>query len=359
MGRRGDPPEGPPEGPPGGEDEYGSVVFDESFVNAARVQEFSAVERMGDHARAVRSLPAQSRRAPRRILLLVLLVALAFGTAVYLGVRQPYQPAVSRPGETLRTTLVPLAPHGIVAGGTPEQVLDHGQAAQYRTGAAGIALPAVRRTDHFTEDQVTTALATVKDYLVASSVDPDVLTGGQVRAVRALLNPDQLDQFDRSMSAPAADGRHAATGWLVRFDPAEVELAAGGVRVSGALLVTERDAGALEVTADHTFAYALRPAAAAGPVGERASLYTVRRELHFRLDRDDLRRHRLTVLTSYVQAGPQDCAEDTAAVLHPLLAGRRATSTGPADTDPYASGPAGAALCGALADRSGPSPAAP
>ncbi|TXS55121.1 hypothetical protein [Streptomyces sp. t39] len=359
MGRRGDPPEGPPEGPPGGEDEYASVVFDESFVNAARVQEFSAVERMGDHAPAVRSLPSRGGHGPRRILLLLVLVALAFGTAVYLGVRQPYQPSASRPAETLRMTLVPLAPRGTVPGGTPEQVFEEGPAAQYRTGASGIALPAVRRTDHFTEDQVTTALATVKDYLVASSVDPDVLTGGEVRGVRALLHPDQLAQFDRSMATPAADGRHAATGWLVRFDPAKVELAATGVRVSGALLVTEQDAGALEVTADHTFAYALRPAAAAGPVEERASLYTVRRELHFRLDRDDLRHHRLTVLTSHAQAGPQDCAEDTAAVLHPLLAGRRATSTGPAGTDPYAPGPARAALCGSLADRPGPSPAAP
>lgn len=359
MGRRGDPPdEGPSEGPPGGEDEYGSVVFDESFVSAARVQEYSAVERMGDHARAVRSLPARGRRGPRRILLLVLLLVLAFGTAVYLGVRRPYQPAASRPGDTLRMTLVPLAPRGTVPGGTPEQVFEDGPAAGYRAGAAGIALPAVRRTDHFTEDQVTTALATVKDYLVASSVDPDVLTGGEARAVRALLHPDQLDQFDRSMAAPAADGRHAATGWLVRFDPAEVELAAGEVRVSGALLVTERDAGWLEVTSDHTFAYALRPPAA-GPAEERASLYTVRRELRFRLDRDDLRQHRLTVLTSSAQAGPQDCAEETAAVLHPLLAGRRATSAGPADTDPYAPGPARAALCGALAGRSLPSPAGP
>ncbi|QNP63266.1 hypothetical protein [Streptomyces genisteinicus] len=357
MGRRGDPPEGPPEGPPGGEDEYGSVVFDESFVSAARVQEFSAVERMGDHAPAVRSLPSRGGRAPRRILLLVVLVALAFGTSVYLGVRQPHRAAVSRPDATLRMSLVPLAPHGTVPGGTAGEVLGQGPAAQYRTGAAGIALPAVRRTEHFTEDQVTTALATVKDYLVASSIDPDVLTGGEPRAVRALLHADQLDQFDRSMAAPAADGRHAVTGWLVRFDPAKVELADSGVRVSGALLVTEQNAGALEVTADHTFAYALRPAAAAGPVDDRASLYTVRRELHFRLDRDDLRRHRLTVLTSHAQAGPQDCAEETAAELHPLLAGRRATTEGPADTDPYAPGPARAALCGALADRSLPSPA--
>ena len=36
--------------PGGGEDEYRSVVFDESFVRAARLQEFSAQERMDDHA---------------------------------------------------------------------------------------------------------------------------------------------------------------------------------------------------------------------------------------------------------------------------------------------------------------------
>lgn len=69
MAVPGDPPDGTPEGIGGGEDEfrpdeYRSVVFDEDFVRAARLQEFSAEERMGEHARAVRSRSMWSSGAP-------------------------------------------------------------------------------------------------------------------------------------------------------------------------------------------------------------------------------------------------------------------------------------------------------
>ena len=49
MGGPGEPPEGTPEGPSGAEDEYRSIVFDESFVRAAPLQEYSARERITDH----------------------------------------------------------------------------------------------------------------------------------------------------------------------------------------------------------------------------------------------------------------------------------------------------------------------
>ncbi|CAM5699341.1 hypothetical protein SVIOM74S_00514 [Streptomyces violarus] len=38
--------------------------------------------------------------------------------------------------------------------------------------------------------------------------------------------------------------------------------------------------------------------------GAEASLFAVRRELHFRFDRDDLRLHQAQLVVSYVQAGP-------------------------------------------------------
>ncbi|MEU0395966.1 hypothetical protein ABZ208_24890 [Streptomyces sp. NPDC006208] len=381
MAGRGEPPEGTPEGlPGGGEDEYRSVVFDESFVRAARMQEYSAMERMGEHAPAVRSLPAWSGwRASKSILLLVLVIVIAFGTAIYLGFRHPYQPGRSTAADPMRITLIPLAPRGPVPGGTPEALFSRSPAAHFRTGAAGIALPAVRRTAHFSEGQVMTALTTVKDYLVESSLDPDVLTGGAVRPVRVLLAPDQLPQFDRSVATPTADGRHSATGWLVRFDAAKVALADPEVRVRGTLQVTETGSDVLEVTSDHTFVYALSPAAtgdsqadgaggqrvevsgprsqeASGPRAADASLFTVRRELHFRFDREDLRLHRLELLVSYLQAGPQSCSSDASDALQPLLAGERAGPDGPAGTDPYAIGPATPALCGALSPDAQPSP---
>ncbi|WP_346100077.1 hypothetical protein [Streptomyces olivaceiscleroticus] len=412
----GDPPEGTPEGAPGGgEDEYRSVVFDESFVRAARLQEFSAQERMGDHAPAVRSRHAWSRfGGSRQALILVLLIALAFGTAIYMGVRHPYRPPNPSPAPPLRSTVIPLAPVGTVPGGRPGDLFERSPAAGFRTGAEGVNLPVVRRTGEFSENQVMTALTTAKEYVVRSSLDPDTLAGGPARGVRLLLDTSQLDQFDRSLERPSADGRHAATGWLVRFDPSQVRLADPHVRVEGTLAAEPAAGGnALEITADYTFVYAVRPAddrsaggpgntapAASGtatsgtatapsgsgraaPVadarpmggvtahegkahaethavarerGDGASLFTVRRELHFRFDRDDLRDRRLELQSSYLQAGPMSCNSGPESALRPLLAGERAGNGRPQGTDPYAHGSTNASLCGVMAPSAEPSP---
>ncbi|GGQ44101.1 SCO2583 family membrane protein [Streptomyces flaveolus] len=353
MAGLGDPPGGAPEGAPGGgEDEYRSVVFDESFVRAARLQEFSAQERITDHAPAVRRRPPLRRGLSRQVLILFVLIALAFGTAIYMGVRHPYQsPAARQPSEQVRMTVVPLAPRGEVPGaGDPAYLYAHSPAAHFAAGAEGVPLPGARRTAHFSDDQVLNALTTAKNYIVRSALDPDVLDGGDVRSVRVLLDPEQLGQFDDSFAHPAADGRHVPTGWLVRFDPSRAELAGDEIKVRGSLTVVESDASTLEVTADHTLVYALRPA---GDARAEASLFTVRRELHFRFDRDDLRLHQTQLVASSVQAGPLSCAEDSANHLRPLLAGQTAKAGGPAGTDPYTTGSA-PAVCGTLATGAQP-----
>ncbi|MEU1162621.1 hypothetical protein ABZ372_18680, partial [Streptomyces sp. NPDC005921] len=89
------------------------------------------------------------------------------------------------------------------------------------------------------------------------------------------------------------------------------------------------------------------------PAGSEVSLFTVRRELTFRFDRDDLRLHQTQLVVSYVQAGPLSCAEDSANHLHPLLAGETARAGGPAGTNPYATDSA-TALCGTLAAAAEP-----
>lgn len=349
MGGPGDPPEGTPEGGPGGaEDEYRSVVFDESFVRAARLQEYSAQERMADHAPAVRRRPSLHRGLRRQLLVLVVLIAVAFGTAVYLSVRNPYGSLQTRSSaEPLRMTLIPLAPTSQVPGAAEAETLyAHSPAAQFDVGAEGISLPAVRGTAHFSDSQVVSALTTAKDYIVRSSLYPEVLTGRQDDPARTLVDADQLAQFDQSFDHPVADGRHAPTGWVVRLDPAQAQLADDRIRVQGDLQAVETDADALEVTADHTIVYALRPAGA--PAGALVSLFTVRRQLTFRFTRDDLRTHQVQLVTSYVQAGPLACAEDSTTYMRPLLAGQTARSGGPAGTDPFATD-SPAALCGTLA----------
>jgi hypothetical protein len=356
MAAAAEPPEGiPPEG--GGRDrdeEYRSVVFDESFVNAARLQELSADERLqGEHTPAVRSRP--KRGLNRQLLVMAVLIVLAFATAVVMGVRTgevTASSAAARRTEALRTTVIPLAPAGAVGGArTVAEAYRHSPAASFRTGAAGISVPkGASATQHYTQGQVIEALRIAADYLVSSSLDPAVLAGGPATAVRRLVDEGQWRQFDASMNNPRPDGRHAATGWVVRFDPREAGLAdpRHPARVNGTLRVEERG-GTLEVTSDHVFAYALR----APRTGSLVSLLSVRRELHFRIDPADLRGHRAELLTSTVQAGPLDCATESADRLHPLLAGARASGRGPAQgTDPYAPD-ASTTLCGTLAEHAG------
>ncbi|MBC9716274.1 hypothetical protein H9Y04_27430 [Streptomyces sp. TRM66268-LWL] len=359
MAGPGDPPEGTPEGVPGGsEEEFRSVVFDESFIRAARLQENSARERITDHAPAVRKRvvtphAAAHRRLSLQALVMIVLIAVAFAVAIYMGVRQPYSQPESRPADPLRMTVIPLSPQGPVPGGkSAAELFENSPAAEFGAGASGMPFPAVYRTAHFSADQVRSALDVAKNYLVASSLDPAVLTGAEIRPVRRLIDPDQLQQFDAGLDRPAADGRHAPSGWLVRFDPAKVALAGDEVRVNGTLKAAETSADTLEVTSHHTFVYALRPVAGDD---SRVSLFTVRRELHFRFDKDNLRVGQVELTLSYLQAGPLSCGADSADRLRPLLAGQSAASGGPAGTDPYATG-GPTALCGALAASAQPTP---
>lgn len=373
MSGPGDPPEGTPNGgaPGGGEDEYRSVVFDESFVRAARLQEFSADERLGEHhSPAVKTRHAWMRLGgSRQAVLLVLLIILAFGTAVYMGVRHPYKTPEQVRAQPLRSSVVPLAPPGEVPGATPQDLFAHSPAADYRIGAAGVNLPPVARTEHFSDGQIVSALTIAKDYIVRSSLDPATLTGGSVRPVRLLLDTGQLDQFDRSMARPDDNGRYAATGWLVRFDPEQTRLADPNVRVNGTLSASELSPDALDITADYTFVYAVRPAPGApqNPAGAEvgkatpgaASLVTVRREMRFRIARDDLGDRRLEVLQSSLQAGPLACSSQPADALRPLFAGQHAGDDRPAGTDPYARDRANPSLCGELAPSAQPKPSRP
>ncbi|MEU3460184.1 hypothetical protein ABZ721_09515 [Streptomyces sp. NPDC006733] len=359
MAGPGDPPEGAPEGVPGGgEDEYRSVVFDESFVRAARIQEYSARERLEGTSRAVRvrhMWPVAG--APRQVLVLVVLIAVAFGTAIYLGIRHPYSSSAPTAVEPLRSTLIRLVPPGPVPAVNATAPYANDPAARYRAGAGGVPLPTARRVGDFTEGQVMQALGITQEYLVASGLDPEALTGGGVRAVRDLVDPGQVDQFDRSLSAPADDGLHAATGWLVRLDPAVVRLADQNVRVAGTVTVAQVSDDRLEVVADHTFVYAVQSAAGTGPAPGATSLFTVRREMRFRFDRDDLRDHHMELVEADIAAGPLSCAAGDADYFRPLLAGQ--APQGPTAADPHDRERPAGAVCAALKNGAAGSPATP
>ncbi|WP_328913521.1 MULTISPECIES: SCO2583 family membrane protein [unclassified Streptomyces] len=353
MSGPGEPPEGTPEGAPGGgDDEYRSVVFDESFVRAARIQEFSARERLDDAARPVRIRHVLPRGLARQAMALVVLIATAFGFAIYMGVRHPYQAGDPAADQQLRITVIPLVPAGRVPAVSAASPFAGGTAEHYPVGAAGLTLPrGVQRVGGYAQSEVMNALKTAREYLKDSSINPRTVTGGDVGAVRSLIDPGQLEQFDSSLSNPAADGSHEATGWLVRFDPsAQVALVRGGIRVHGTLDVTETGDNALEISSDHTFVYALR---GTGANATAVSLFTVRRQLRFRFDHEDLREHHIEIVQADVAAGPLSCTASVDAYFEPILAGRAATGT-VTGADPYDHDHPVGAVCAPLGSRAQP-----
>ncbi|MEE1928403.1 hypothetical protein V1J52_09385 [Streptomyces sp. TRM 70351] len=380
MPDRADPPEGVPPG--GGDDEFGTTVFDEAFVRRAPLEECSARERLEDHRHPVRRRPERLRSGSpgslvRHGAVLVALVVLVFAVAVHLGVAGTYPEPPRDSGRAPLATVVPLAPGGPVPGGDPARLLARSPAAGFRTGASGVDVPAPLATRDFTRSQVLAALSLAKGYVVASSVDPRVLTGDATGPVRELLVEAQQPHFDRALRQPpgALDAdtppgtQPGASAWLVRFDPGRVALAGEGVRVDGGLEVAQQGRDALEVTADHVLVYPLRAAGNAdgGAAGDaaghaasgrgEASLFTVRRLVRFHFDRQALLDQRVRVEHVVVRAGPLPCAADTGDRLRPLLAGEHPGKDGVA-SDPYAAGPAGARVCGVLADPAAPGPPA-
>ncbi|MER8186345.1 hypothetical protein [Kitasatospora sp. NPDC094015] len=350
MGDPREPPEGAPEGGSGNEDEFRSVVFDESFVRAARIQELSAQERLdGDHPRATRSRIGFGALGslPRQAVALLLVVVLAFAAAVYFGVSSPHRPGTVPSGAQLTSSTVALAPPGPVAAVTDPAQPFAGLAAGYADGAAGLGLPAAAATAHFTRGEVARALETAQRYLTASALAPATVAQSETGQARALVTAGEQTQYDESVATPRDDQRHAATGWLVRFDPGKVALASPTVKVAGTVTVDEVDSGTLDLVADHTLVYAVRPA---GTADAPASLFSVRRELRLEFEHGDIGTGRLRIVNAVVQAGPTACGTDTSAYLQPLLAGAAA---GAAPVSPADHSRPAWQLCGVLGPLTG------
>ncbi|MFG1806102.1 hypothetical protein [Streptomyces sp. NPDC049040] len=355
MSGPGDPPEGTPEGASGGgEDEYRSVVFDESFVRAARIQEYSAREREDDAAHPVRIRHVLPRGLARQAVALIMLIVLAFGFAIYMGVRHPYKAHDAGAGEQLRVTVIPLVPGGIVPAVSPTAPFAGTTAAGYLRGVAGLKVPRdIHRIGGYAESEVRAGFDTAVDFLDDSALQLQTVTGGDVRPVLDLLDPSQVDQFENSLSDPAPDGVHEVTGWLVRFDPdptVRVELVDGdGIRVDGSWAVSETGDDRLEITADHTYVYAIRSSSDAnGPV----SLFTVRRQLRFHFDHEELRQHHIEVVQADIAAGPLACSAEVESYFQPILAGHSAP--GPVTSaDPYDHARPPGAVCAPLSGVTG------
>ncbi|WP_052851045.1 hypothetical protein [Streptomyces avicenniae] len=350
MAGRYDPPGASGSAPGAGDDEYGATVFDESFVNAARIQEYSAQERLEDHTTAVRRRPSDAagpliRAVPRQGIALAVIVLLAFAAAIYLGSRNPYGASGRLIPDPPSGTTVVLAPGEDVPGAADaESLFENSPASAFGIGPGGVALPDPRPTENFSREQVLTALTLAKEYLVASALTPDVYAGATAVPVRQLLGEEQQRQLDAALAGRG--GRSAATDWLVRFDPEEVTPAGTQVRVDGRFTFAESDEDVLQVTGHHAVAYALQPA---GEPTAPVVLFTVQREVRLLFGDDELRDRRIVLRQVDTLAGPMDCASDPADALHPLLAGQHASLPGTSGIDPYELEAEHPVLCAAYA----------
>lgn len=356
MAGRAEPPEGNPGGVPGaGDDEYKSTVFDESFVKAARLEEFSAQERLEEHTTAVRSRtperPDQSVRAlPKQGIALALVILLAFATAIYLGGNNPYGTGGTAVSDPPVSSVVALAPEAEVPGSTSADALyEHSPAKNYGVGAGGVDLPDPSPTAHFSREQVLTALTVGKEYVVASSLTPEVVSGSTYTPVRDVLITEQRGELDRAVAG--ADPYTTTTSWLVAFDSDEVTLADSLPRVDGSFTVDEISDDVLQVTATHTIAYAVRPA---GSPDASASLFTVQREVRLLFTADGLRDRQVVLRGAETLAGPMDCSADTSDSLEPLLAGEQASGQSGEGVNPYADRAERTSVCGTLAASAQP-----
>ncbi|MCX5212957.1 hypothetical protein OG689_27415 [Kitasatospora sp. NBC_00240] len=351
MGDPREPPEGVPEGGSGNEDEYRSVVFDESFVRAARIQELSARERLsGGFGRATRPRIGFGGlgTVPRQAVALLLLIVVAFAAAVYFGISSPGRPGAEPAGSQLTVSLVALGPTSPVQPVADPAAPFAGLPAGYKDGSIGLGVPAGAATAHYTRVEVTRALDTAQRYLVASALAPRTLVQGVTTDVRGFVTTGEQVQFDQSVSTPRDDQHHAATGWMVRFDPSKIALAADTVKVAGTVRIDEADDGALQITTDHTFVYAVR--AADGPATGPVTLLSVRRELRMEFDRGDIAVAQLRLVDAVAQIGPAACGTPQTTFLQPILA----TPGGTAPPAPPAVDPADRAApawqqCGVLA----------
>ncbi|GAA2327829.1 hypothetical protein OKJ48_06260 [Streptomyces kunmingensis] len=134
-------------------------------------------------------------------------------------------------------------------------------AVHWADGVAGIEVPAAQATGWMNKTEVARALAKTRDFLVASSLDPEVLRGGRPDKALAYINPDQPDELknlDTALSTPSE--KHNPLTMFSRFDTSQVRLVGDVVKTRGLLSYRESDKGAVEVTADVTYVYAVTPA---------------------------------------------------------------------------------------------------
>ncbi|MER5438491.1 hypothetical protein [Streptomyces sp. NPDC002790] len=178
-------------------------------------------------------------------------------------------------GETARPTAPP--PDDAAASPTLDEPFRGSPAARWASGSAGITVPAARATGWMSTAQVARSLERSRDFLTASSLDPEVLRGDHPAEAIALINPRQPKErtfLDRSLTAPSE--KYNPLVLFSRFDTSKVQLVGHEVKTRGRITYRTGEKGALEVTTDVTYVY---PVVSAEAGSDRVTRVIVRREV--------------------------------------------------------------------------------
>ncbi|MFJ4697108.1 hypothetical protein ACIP5N_02920 [Streptomyces sp. NPDC088768] len=177
------------------------------------------------------------------------------------------------PAETARPENAPATP--LAKGPTGAHPFRGSPAARWADGRDGITVPGARATGWMSKAQVADALADTVDFLAASNLDPAVLRGERPREAIALINPHQKDMREFLKTAFSAPTREQNPLHLFsRFDTTLVQPATKVIKTRGRLDYRAAKNGAVQVTSDVTFVYALERAG-----GGEVTRTIVRREL--------------------------------------------------------------------------------
>lgn len=255
------------------------IVLDEDFVRAATNKEPSArararsarwseqpPEAAGWRGAAPGSSPVadpwadQGRRARRgqrlwvRNLVLVLAVASVVGYLVY--PRHGKTPL----GGTSPTGTTRLGPTPSPSFTNPDdQYFAGSPALSWADNDAGIVPPAATALGTFPALEIADGYEGLRRLLIAGNLDPTILAGGPVTGFTRLLDsrshlPEELNKW---ISHPGYGAN--AIDVVTRFNPTTTRLLGHTVKVQGSMSAAIDKNGALTVTGDYRFVYAVGP----------------------------------------------------------------------------------------------------
>jgi hypothetical protein len=276
------------------DDPFAGLVLDDAFVKAATSKEQSARAR-GLAARwkhqppvvvPFRAEPEPRRRLFRRrpprldpwgqpvrrkrrplptALLVLVAVALVLAALNPGAVRKLLAEATSRAG-TGQTASPVTGPSATPDPGVPtvDQPFAGSPAAAWPSGADGIVLPAAKAYGNVSTSRVAANLQRVKQFLVATNLDPAVLAGATPSAALGLVDPTErvdtgglmIDHLRASLALPSA--ANDPTWFVTRFNTKAAELIGSTIKVNGHTTLAGDGQGGTLITSDYTFVYALR-----------------------------------------------------------------------------------------------------